>query len=60
MGVRGIIRDLLSIYIGYEVIKSYIYKNFDFSITLLIATLALLILSVWFILERVRILPKIT
>jgi len=60
MGVRGVIRDLLSIYIGYEVIKGYIYKNFDFNITLLIATLALLILSIWFILERVGILSKMT
>lgn len=60
MGFRGIIRDLLSIYIGYEIIKGYIYKNFDFSLTLLIATLALFILSIWFILERIGILPKIT
>ena len=60
MGFRGLIRDFLGIYLGYEIIKGYVYQNFSLTATVLIAAVILLILSVWFLLERIGLLPKLT
>jgi len=60
MGVRGLIRDLLGIYLGYEVIRSYIYGNSSLNINILIVSIVIFALAVWFLLERVGILPKMT
>ena len=60
MGFRGLIRDFLGIYLGYEIIKGYVYQNFSLTATVLVATVILLILSVWFLLERIGLLPKLT
>lgn len=59
MGVRGLIRDLLGIYLGFEVIRSYI-SNSSLNINILIVSILILILSVWFLLERIGVLPKIS
>jgi len=60
MGVRGLIRDLIYLYLAYEIIKGYVYQNFSFSASILIATIGILILSIWFLLEKIGILPKLT
>lgn len=60
MGVRGLIRDLLGIYLGFEVVRSYISGNSSLNINILIASIAIFILAVWFLLERIGILPKMT
>jgi len=60
MGVRGLIRDLIGLYLGYEIIKGYVYQSFSFTPTILIATVVLLALSIWFLLERTGILPRLS
>ncbi|MEM5874431.1 MAG: hypothetical protein QW641_00675 [Candidatus Aenigmatarchaeota archaeon] len=52
MRIRGIIRDILSIYIGFRIIEAYIFGNFELDIYVFIAAVILLIFGVWFIIER--------
>jgi hypothetical protein len=42
--LRGIIRDLIGIYLGYEIVKGILFKNF--TITLPIAISGILLLEV--------------
>jgi hypothetical protein len=57
--LRGIIRDLIGIYLGYEIVKGILFKNFTITPPIAISGILLLILSIWFVLERIRILPKL-
>jgi len=58
--IRGIIRDILSIYLGYEILRGAIFGDFTLSSTVLIAAALLFAMAVWFILEKIGIIPKIT
>lgn len=58
MVLRGLIRDILCIYLGYEIIKGYIFGNFSISATVFISSTILFILSIWFLLERIGLIPK--
>jgi len=61
MGLRAIIRDILGIYIGYEIVRAFIFKEFNFNNTaLLVAAIVLLVFGIWFLLERMGVLPKLT
>jgi hypothetical protein len=55
---RGIVRDLIGIYLGYEIVKGILFKNFTITLPVAISGILLLILSLWFVLERIGILPK--
>ena len=57
MSVRGFIRDIISIYLGYEVIRGYVTGSFA-TTNIYIAALVLFAFSVWFVLERIGVLPK--
>jgi putative Mn2+ efflux pump MntP len=58
MGVRGAIRDVLGVYLGIMVTKNY-FTNSTVDIYTLFAGVVLLIFGVWFILERIGLLPKV-
>jgi uncharacterized protein YjaZ len=61
MVIRAVIRDMLGLYLGYEILKGYLYpKSFQITDYILLAALAMFLMSIWFFLERVGILPKIT
>lgn len=60
MGVRGFIRDIISIYLGYEIIRGFVSDDFAITLPILIVTIALFALTIWFILEKIGILPKLT
>ena len=57
MGIRGIIRDIISIYLGVEIIRGYLFGQF-FMLNISVAGMALFVLAVWFLLERFSVLPK--
>ena len=59
MGVRGIVRDIAGIYLGFEIVRGLITDNFVLSKYIIIAGLVLLIFGIWFFLERIGVLPKI-
>jgi hypothetical protein len=58
MGLRGILRDILSIYVCIIIFGNLISGNMKTDLTFVLATLALFILSIWFLLERIGIVPK--
>ena len=59
MGIRGVIRDIVGIYLGFEIVRGYLSHNFTLTPYILIAGLVLLILGLWFVLERIGIIPKL-
>lgn len=55
MAVRGIIRDIICLYVGYRLIKMWVLKEqATFGLGALVVVLMLM--SGWFILERIGIL----
>lgn len=52
MGFRSFLRDLLTLYLGYQVIKSYLFGEFSFSIILLLVTVVLMVFTLWFLFEK--------
>jgi putative effector of murein hydrolase LrgA (UPF0299 family) len=59
MGLRGLIRDMVGIYLGFEIIKGAITKHFEITVPIIVCGAVLLTFGIWFILERLGILPKL-
>ena len=60
MGIRGIARDIIGIYVGFEIVRAFATNSFVFGRSFLIAGALLLLFGIWFLLERVGIVPKFT
>ncbi len=58
MGVRGFIRDIITLYVVYKVIEASFSKTPPGK-NLVIASLLLGGFTVWFLLEKLGILPKV-
>ena len=56
MGVRGIIRDLLGIYLGFEIARAALVGRLELSTPVVVSGIVLLVLGIWFILERIGIM----
>lgn len=56
MGIRGVIKDILILYLGYKILKLAVTKTPP-TASVIIVTLILIILSLWFITERLGIMP---
>lgn len=56
MGVRGIVRDFLTIYLGIRLIGVWVFGA-PFTNGLGMIVIFLLLMSVWFLLQRVGMLP---
>lgn len=57
MGVRGIIRDIVSLYLGFEIIRGYFSGEFAI-LNISIVGMVLFGLALWFMLERIGVLPR--
>ena len=55
--VRGIIKDVLILYMAYKVLKIWWYKE---QVTTGVASVMIIVslLVIWFMLERIGIIPK--
>jgi small-conductance mechanosensitive channel len=51
MGVRGVIRDILSLYVGYKVLALHLSGKINDSL-LVLCSFLLLAMAIWFLLER--------
>ena len=60
MGIRGIVRDIIGIYVGYEIVRAFVSNNFVFGRGVLIAGALLFVFGIWFLLERFGVVPKFT
>ena len=58
MAFRGPIKDIVSIYLCYKVLAIWIFKA-EMSSNVGIAAFVVFGLSIWFMLERVGIIPKL-
>jgi hypothetical protein len=58
MGLRGILRDIIGIFLAEEIIRGAITNSFSFNNYVVSGALILLILSIWFILERFGVVSK--
>lgn len=57
--IRSVIRDIVALYVCYKVL-AFVFFAQGFSSISIIATVALLFLTVWFLLEKIGIIPKAT
>ena len=59
MGVRGVIRDLISIYFGIQIVLLVLQDKVPTKGQLLLYATFLLFFSIWFLMERVGLFPKL-
>jgi len=59
MGIRGIVRDIVGILLGLQIIGGAMSGSFTIDSIVLIEAIILLAFGIWFILERIGILPKV-
>jgi len=60
MGVRGVIRDVLALYVSYRIIEGFVSKNLVADSHLLLSSILLFFLTLWFLLEKIGLIRKIT
>jgi hypothetical protein len=58
MGLRGIVRAIVGILLGFQIISGALSGSFTIDSVVVIEAIILLVFGVWFILERIGILPK--
>ncbi|MEM5834791.1 MAG: hypothetical protein QXQ69_03015 [Candidatus Aenigmatarchaeota archaeon] len=59
MGFRSFARDIIVFYLVYEVIRGY-FQGLQISSSIFVASILLLILTLWFLLEKIGILPSLS
>lgn len=58
MGIRGIVRDIVGILLGIEIISGAMSGSFTIDAIVIIEAIILFVFGIWFLLERVGLLPK--
>lgn len=58
MGIRGIIKDALFVYLGYMIIRLYITDG-KVTTSMVLVTIVIFLMIGWFMLERVGIIDKV-
>jgi len=59
MGLKSTIRDIIFLYIAYVLIKSGIFNEKISNFNLILFGLIIAMFTVWFILEKLGIIPRI-
>ncbi len=59
MGFKRIVRDILFLYIAFVLIKSGMFNQKISNFNLILFGLIILIFTLWFILEKLEVLPKV-
>jgi len=59
MGLRGVVRDIIGVYLGIEIITGYFLNSLKVTSHMLVAAIMILLLSIWFLLERIGIAKKL-
>lgn len=58
MGIRSLIRDVLAIYLSFFIFQNIINGKIKAELTIILASLFLFLLTIWFLLEKIGIIPK--
>ncbi len=58
MGIRGFIRDVLTLYVCFVIFMNIATGNLKVDKNFILASVLLFLLTIWFLLERFNIIPK--
>ena len=58
MGFRGVVKDLLVLLLAYYVIRAWIYKE-QISTGVIYLAVIICMVVIWFMLERIGVIPKV-
>jgi lipopolysaccharide export LptBFGC system permease protein LptF len=58
MGIRSLIRDVLAIYLSFFIFQNIINGKIKAELSIILASLFLFLLTIWFLLEKIGIIPK--
>jgi lipopolysaccharide export LptBFGC system permease protein LptF len=58
MGIRSLIRDVLAIYLSFFIFQNIINGKIKAELSITLASLFLFLLTIWFLLEKIGIIPK--
>jgi hypothetical protein len=58
MGVRGLIRDILTLYVCLIIFENVFSGSMKADITFTLAAILLFLLTIWFLLEKIGLIPK--
>ncbi|HLD49364.1 MAG TPA: hypothetical protein VJB11_03295 [archaeon] len=59
MGIRAFIRDIIALYVGFRLLAAGLGSELSRN-DMLVFGIVLFVFSLWFLLERIGILPKVT
>ncbi len=55
--LRSFIRDIIVLYLGYRLLK--VWRGDEFTTGIGVLTIIVMLLTVWFLIEKIGVLPKI-
>lgn len=58
MVFRSLIRDIIIIYLAFEIVRGYLSHNSFVTINIMIATVVLVGMTIWFLLEKMGAIPS--
>lgn len=58
MGIRGILRDILTLYVCVAIFWNLISGGLKTDMNFILATIFLFLLTIWFLLEKIGLIPK--
>jgi len=60
MGIRGLIRDALTLYVCLVIFMNMATGNLKVDTNFILASIFLFLLTIWFLLEKLNIIPRIS
>jgi hypothetical protein len=59
MGVRGVLRDVLTIYVCLVIFNNLLHGKINVDFYFIIALIIVFLLTIWILLEKIGIIPKL-
>jgi hypothetical protein len=60
MGVRGVLRDVLTIYVCLITFQNVFYGKINADVYFVLALIIVFFLTIWILLEKIGVLPKLS
>jgi hypothetical protein len=59
MGVRGVLRDVLTLYVCFVIFNNLLQGKINVDFYFIIALIIVFLLTIWILLEKIGIIPKL-
>jgi hypothetical protein len=59
MGVRGVLRDVLTLYVCFVIFNNLLQGKINVDFHFIIALIIVFLLTIWILLEKIGIIPKL-